>query len=424
MYRPQVESAPPEQTRERQLARLNQVLADILPQNRFYGGKLRSLRPPITWAEFEELPFTTKAELIADQAAHPPLGTIATYDRDRYLTYHQTSGTTGRPLPVVDTRESWDWWAECWQYVYHGAGVTPRDRIFFAFSFGPFIGFWSAYAGAQRLGALTIPGGGMDSRGRLQAIRSAAATVVLSTITYGLRLAETARAEGLPLRECGVRVTIHAGEPGASIPTIRRQMEDAWGARCYDHAGATEVGAHCYMCEQQVLHVNEAEFIAEVLDPATGRGVEPGAMGELVLTNLGRPGWPVIRYRTGDLVRRGESRCACQRTFLTLPGGLIGRADDLMIVRGVNIYPSSVEAIVRMFEVDEFRLVRTRHAAMEELLLEVEAGDEVAGRLAAELRQRLGVRIPTRVVAPGTLPRWELKAQRVLDLRDRPSDGG
>lgn len=419
MYRPDLEAAPPDVIRDRQLARLNALLSRIFPQNVFYARKLRTLRPPISWAEFQALPFTTKTDLVADQETSPPFGTIATYPPGHYVTYHHTSGTTGRSLVVLDTEESWDWWAECWQYVYGAAGVTARDRIFFAFSFGPFIGFWSAHAAARRMGAMIIPGGGLDSKTRLQLLRHMDATVLLCTPTYALRLADVARAEGLSLRDGSVRVTIHAGEPGASIPSVRSRIEDSFGARCFDHAGGTEVGAYGFSCDmREGIHVNEAEFIAEVIDPATGHPCSEGERGELVVTNLGRAGWPVIRYRTGDLVVVGTRACACGRTFLTFPGGIIGRADDLIILRGVNIYPSAIEAIVRTFNVDEFRMVRTRNGALDELIVEIEASEVVASGLAAAFRERLAVRIPTRVVPSGTLPRWELKAKRLVDLRE------
>jgi phenylacetate-CoA ligase len=418
VHRPDIETAAPDLIRARQLARLNELLAAVLPGNGFYAGKFGAVALPIAWDAFGRLPFTTKAELVADQASAPPLGTIATYPPDGYTTYHQTSGTTGRPLVVVDTRESWAWWAECWQYVYAAAGVTARDRIFFAFSFGPFIGFWSAHEAARRLGAWTIPGGGLDSRQRLRLLIDTGATVVLCTPTYALRLAEVAREHGIPLRDSAVRVTIHAGEPGASIPSVRARIEEAWGAHAFDHAGGTEIGAYGYGCERRDgLHVNEAEFIAEVLDPETGEPCAEGARGELVITNLGRAGWPAIRYRTGDIVVAGTRRCGCGRTFLMLPGGIVGRTDDAIILRGVNVYPSAVEAIVRTFEVGEFRLVRTRSGALEELTVEVEASETVAGQLARVLRERLAVRIPTRTVPAGSLPRWELKARRVIDAR-------
>ena len=290
--------------------------------------------------------------------------------------------------------------------------------MFFAFGFGPFIGFWSAFGAAQWLGALTIPGGGLDARQRLNLMRDAGATVLVSTVTYALRLAEVAREIGLDLPALGIRRTIHAGEAGASIPAVRARVEDAYGAACYDHAGATEVGAHGFSCgERDGVHVNEAEFIAELVDPVTGAAVDEGEVGELVITNLGRAGWPVFRYRTGDLARHGGRACPCGRTFLKLPGGIAGRVDDLMIVRGVNVFPTSVEAVVRGFEVGEFRMVRLRRGELEELRVDVEASEETARAVAEELRLRLSVRIETRAVPAGSLPRFELKARRVVDER-------
>lgn len=320
-------------------------------------------------------------------------------------------------MAVLDTAESWEWWTSCWQQVYRAAGVTADDRIFFAFGFGPFIGFWSAFAGARRLGALTVPGGGLDSRQRLQLLAATGATVLVCTVTYALRLLETAREAGIDPRGLGIRRTIHAGEPGASIPAVRARVEEGFGALCFDQPGATEVGAFGFSCHvRDGIHVNEVEFIAEIVD-AAGAPVGAGETGELVLTNLGRAGWPVVRYRTGDLAMNGGRHCPCGRTLLKVPGGLLGRADDLMIVRGVNVYPTAVEAVVREFPVDEFRLVRTREAGMEELTVEAEASEETVRALADALRLRIGVRVRTRAVPSHSLPRFELKARRIEDRR-------
>jgi len=416
-----IERAPPEDRAAHQLERLSALLGEALPRNAFWKERLGAAGAALArepgWDLFRSLPFTGKAELVADQQAHPPLGRIATYPRERYVAFHQTSGTHGRPMAVLDTEESWSWWAECWGAVYRAAGVTAADRVLFAFGFGPFIGFWSAFAGARRLGALTIPTGGMDVKQRLRLIADTEATVLLATVTYALHLAEVAREAGVDLRALGIRRTIHAGEPGASIPSVRARVEEAYGAQCFDHAGATEVGAHAFSCSaRDGLHVNEAEFVAEVVD-ASGAPVGEGQTGELVLTNLGRAGWPVVRYRTGDLVVNGGQRCACGRTMLKLPGGILGRADDLMIVRGVNVYPTAVEAIVRGFDVGEFRMVRLRRGELEELRVDAEASQETARALAEELRLRLAVRIETRAVPAGSLPRFELKARRILDER-------
>jgi phenylacetate-CoA ligase len=414
-----LERAPPEAIRAHQLARLNALAAAIRDRNGFYAAAFAAAPRELDWTAFAALPTVDKRALVDDQERHPPAGSIATFPLDQYAAFHQTSGTKGSPLTVLDTAESWRWWAECWQYVYAAAGVTARDRLFFAFSFGPFIGFWSGYAGAHRLGALTIPAGGADTRSRLRMMQATRPTVLLSTVTYALRLAEVAASEGIALRDLGIRTTIHAGEPGASVPSIRSRIETAFGARCHDHAGATEVGAFAYSCDaQRGLHMNEAEFIAEILDPDTRQPVPDGTRGELVITTLGREGWPAIRYRTGDLVEAGGRHCTCGRTFLFLPGGILGRADDLMIVRGVNVYPTALEAILREFPTGEFRIVRSIRQSMEEIDVEVEASPEVRAPLADALRRRLGVRIAVTIVPEQSLPRFELKARRIVDRRE------
>ncbi len=406
-----------------QLARLRAGLDHILASNGFYHNKLAGFDPQsiVTLDAFRTLPFTLKSELVSDQAAHPPYGTNLTYPLRNYLRLHQTSGTTGQPLKILDTPESWDWWADCWNLIYQAAGVTDEDIVFLAFSFGPFIGFWSAYEGARRVGALIVPGGGQTSVQRLQTILSAGATVLVCTPTYALHLAEVAQAEGIDIASSPIRVTIHAGEPGASIPSTRHRIETAWGARTYDHIGMTEMGAYAFTClHQDAVHVNEAEFIAEILDPATDQPVAEGERGELVLTNLGRWGMPAIRYRTGDIVQHGPRQCPCGRTYLTLPGGVLGRKDDMLIVRGVNVYPSNIEQVLRGFpEVEEFRITVTKVDALDEIALEIECPDDIAQRVEMALRQSLSLRVPVRAVQPGTLPRFELKARRIVDLRNR-----
>src|SRR5256884_587393 len=316
----QLETASRSLIEEHQLARLQLGLTRILPANRFYQEKLFKGRASISMdslADLSRLPFTTKRELVADQDAHPLFGSDLTYPLSNYIRLHQTSGTTGRPLKVLDTQESWNWWAECWTCVYRAAGVSADDIVFLAFGFGPFIGFWSAYEGAKQIGALTVPGGGMDSLQRLRAMQEIGVTVLVCTPSYALHLVEVAEMHGMDMRLSSVRITIHAGEPGASIPATRERIQTAWNARAYDHAGMSEVGAFGYACsEQQGLHVNEGEFIAEILHPLTNLPVNAGQTGELVLANLGRWGSPAIRYRSGDLVRHGGYSCACGRTFL------------------------------------------------------------------------------------------------------------
>lgn len=424
-----LETASREQITAHQLNRLRDGLARILPYNRFYHEKIapEGETPPVieTLDDLTRLPFTNKRELVADQAAHPPYGSNLTYPLSDYVRLHQTSGTTGNPLKILDTQASWDWWAECWTAVYRAASVTRDDIVFLAFSFGPFIGFWSGYEGAKRLGALTVPGGGMDSVQRLRAIQDVGATVLVCTPSYALRLAEVAQEHGIDTRDSTVRVTIHAGEPGASIPATRERIERAWGARTYDHAGMTEMGAFGFSCSQQNgVHVNEAEFIAEILDPLNQQPVAEGEVGELVLTNLGRWGSPAIRYRTGDLVRNGGRDksgpygCPCGCSFLTLPGGVLGRADDMLIVRGVNVYPSALaDALHRFPDVAEYRIIVTKDGAMDEIAIEAECPPEVTVRIQQELHIAFNLRIPVASVSKDSLPRFELKARRVEDRR-------
>jgi phenylacetate-CoA ligase len=395
--------------RQAQWARLSARLPELVRDNPFYRAKLGST----PFSELGELPLTTKTELSEDQVAHPPFGSNLTYPIERYVRLHQTSGTTGRPLRFLDTAESWQWWRDTWQPIYRAAGVTSRDRIFFAFSFGPFVGFWSAFAGAEQLGALCLTGGAMSTAERVAAIVATEATVLMCTPTYALRLAEAANEEGIDLARSALRVSIHAGEPGASIPATRERIEKELGVEAFDHTGATEVGAHGFSCSaRDGVHINEAEFIAEILDTRTGTARDEGE-GELVLTNLGRWGMPVIRYRTGDRVRAVRGTCSCGRTLLKLAGGIAGRVDDMVTVRGVNVFPSAIEAIIRRFdEVGEYRVELTTVREMDELRCTVEAAAGVAERLAGAIHRELGIRCTVDAVALGTLPRFEMKAKR------------
>jgi phenylacetate-CoA ligase len=409
--------------------RLSRLLADIHGRNAFYTRKLDeagvhvgSVRLP---GDLPRLPMTTKAELVADQAAHPPWGTALTEPLDRYTRYCQTSSTTGRPLRWIDTNESWAWMIGCWQTVYRAAGVGPGDRVFFPFSFGPFLGFWAGFDAGHAMGLQCIPGGGMSSHVRLSLLEAVGATVVCCTPTYALRLAEIAEQDwpGRRLADGTVRVLIVAGEPGGSIPATRERIERAWGARVIDHHGLTEVGPASFECWEApgFLHLNEAEFLCEVIDPATSAEAADGMPGELVITNLGRTASPVLRYRTGDIVVRQTAPCVCGRTWARLEGGIRARADDMVNIRGVNVYPVGIESVVRQFgEVVEFRSTVSRAGALRSLRLEIELAPSVteaagvASKVAYELREALGLTVPVQVVEPGTLPRFEMKALRFV----------
>jgi phenylacetate-CoA ligase len=423
------ETAPVERLRAAQWRRLAAGL-DVAWGNPFWRDRLeaagvRDPRDVGSWDDFARLPRLTKAELAADQAAHPPFGTNLSYPLERYVRVFQTSGTTGPPIRWLETAESWAWWCRCWGFVFRAAGLGPGDRIFFPFSFGLFVGFWAGFEGAATVGALAIPGGGQDTGLRLHAMAELAATALACTPSYALHLAEVAASKGRDPAALGVRTTVHAGEPGAGIPAVRARLQALWGARAYDHAGMTEVGAFGFECETQAgLHVNELEFVAEVLDPESGRPVPPGDVGELTLTNLGRWGSPVLRYRSGDRVRRDPAPCPCGRTFLRLAGGILGRVDDMLVVRGINVFPSALEGIVRRFPpVEEFRIEVYRRGALDEvrLVLEIDGqahGAELVSRTVAgvveAVRHEVGIRVEAAAVPARTLPRFELKARRLV----------
>jgi phenylacetate-CoA ligase len=392
--------------RDLQLRKLRAGLTAVLATNQFWRGRLHSVSG---WDDFERLPLTAKSDLLADQAGHPPFGTNLTHPLERYVRSHQTSGSSGdQPLRWLDTHESWEWWERIWaEHVYRAADVTAADRVFFAFSFGPFIGFWSAFGGAERMGAMCISGGAMTSEQRVRSMVDLGATVLCCTPTYALRLADVAKEVGLTAES--MRVTIHAGEPGASIPATRGAIEAAWSAMSFDHTGMTELGPTGVSCSQRDgIHLIESEFIFEV-----------SAEGELIATNLGRWGMPLIRYRTGDRVEVSREQCSCGSPFLKVVGGIRGRVDDMFTVRGVNLFPSQVEDIVRRHpEVTEFVIEHRSERRMDEveLLLEAAVGSFALDRLEADLRQALGVRLECRVVPPGTLPHSELKSSRLHRL--------
>lgn len=419
MFDRSLETLVPEALRAHQWQRFRTMAREVLGANPFVTAKwraagVRSADDLRGWDDFRRLPFTVKREFTQDQAAHPPFGTNLTYPLERYVRVHQTSGTTGTPIRWLETQESWDWWARCWAFVLAGAGVTPADRVFFPFSFGLFVGFWGGFEGARALGALAIPGGGLDSPTRLVLMEALGATVLVCTPSYALHLVEIARARGLDLRKSTVRTSVHAGEPGAGIPSVRARIEEGWGARAFDHAGMTELGAYGYECAEQAgLHVNESECIAEVIDSATGK---PAREGELVLTNLGRVGSPAIRYRTGDRVRLAGAPCRCGRTFLRLEGGILGRLDDMLIVRGINVFPAAIEEVVRRFPtIDEFQIEVFRDGELDEIRVLVELEDPSGVRRVQEaFREAFGIRLQVAAVPLKSLPRFELKARRLV----------
>ena len=409
-----------ETIRAQQLEKLRDLIRAVRPANAFYETKLAAAGIDDTidsLEDFAELcPFTTKDELVADQTAHAPYGTNLSFPLEQYNRIHQTSGTTGQPLRWLDTPESWQSMLESWQTVYRAAGVSPTERALFAFSFGPFIGFWMAYEAAAQMGCLCFPGGGLTSATRLRILLENEVTLLCCTPTYALRLAEVAKLEGINLSDSKLKTIIVAGEPGGSIPATRERIESAWpNAKVFDHHGMTEVGpvTHEWPREKNNLQIIDAAYLAEIIKPETNQPVADGEEGELILTTLTRTAMPLLRYRTGDVVRPETHGNA-----LILRDGILGRADDMLIIRGVNIYPSAFEHILRRFEgVVEYQVAVSQQTEMAELQLRIEPHPDanpkaLTDQITETLRTQLNLRVPVEIVAPETLPRFELKAKR------------
>ncbi len=411
-----------------QLTSLRELIATLCDQNPFYGPRIKSAGLDGDITSLDEfctrMPLTTKADLAADQDAHPPYGTNLTYSLERYTRLHQTSSTTGRPLRWLDTPESWQWMLDGWIVVFRAEGVTPADRLFAAFSFGPFIGFWLGYEAAQKMGCLVIPGGAMNSVTRLRAILANSVTVMCCTPTYAIRLGEVAKEEGIDLGESSVRTIVVGGEPGGSLPAIRDRIEALWpGATVFDHHGMTEIGPATHQCPKQpgVLHLLEWSLFCEYVDPQTGEPIadDSDEVAELVVTTLGRTGSPLLRYRTGDLVRPGPiAPCTCGLHERRLEGGIIGRIDDMIFVRGVNLYPSAVDQLLRRIGgIAEYRVEIFEERGMTELKVLLEPEPQVDPKhLVEEVKGSFhdiyNLRVPIEIVEENALPRFELKAKR------------
>jgi phenylacetate-CoA ligase len=409
------------------LSRVNAVLARVATSNRFQRPRLESLRTPngeMTLRSLEDLakvPLVNKQDLLEDQARHPPFGSNLTFALADYTRLHQTSGTTSSTLRVLDTSEDWRWWRRCLGNVFSAAGIGPGDRVALAFSFGPYIQFWASYEGVQEVGAITIPLGGMDSIQRLQTMLQYGATALLCTPSYALHLARVAGEQDLSDALAPVTRLVCTGEPGASVPSVRERIESAWGARCFDHGGATEAGCFAYPCAVDGgLHLAEDDFVCEIIDPATAARLDDANAGELVVTSLYRTGFPVIRYRTGDVVRISPEPCSAGHPGRWLPDGIIGRVDDMVVIRGMNVFPSSIEETLREFPgAGEFRITFYNDPrAMDEIKVEVELGDSSQAReMQSRMRQHLGLRVRIVPLKPGILPEQTGKARRVEDLR-------
>jgi phenylacetate-CoA ligase len=381
--------------------------------------------------DLRRIPFMTREAWMDSQVEQPLFGTLPTTTQDHAIRYHLTSGTSGRvPIRVLDGMKDWEWIAEMWSYGFWGFGVRPEDVVYFAFGYGSFIGFWGAHYCCEKLGALVIPGGAQTTEARVKQIVEMGVTTVCSTPTYALRLWQQAQEMGIDLASSKVNKVILSGEPSGSIPAVKRQLEEAWGAKCGDTAGMTELGTiMIFECSHQPggTHIIEDHFIEEVVNPETGEPVPYGELGERVVTSFGRGFIPVLRYRTKDMVLKVPySTCDCGRTGDIYQGGIRGRWDDMKLIRGTNVYPTAVEALIREHDaIDEFQIYIWRSEIRDEIAikLEMKPGREAEWPALSEtLAQELaaaheGLRFIIELMPAGSLPRFELKAKRLKDER-------
>jgi phenylacetate-CoA ligase len=359
-----------------------------------------------------------------------PYGEALCVSLDDVTAFRQTSGTTGQPVYQPDTWQDWEWWAECWSYLLWAQGYRPADRVFIPFGYNVFVAFWAGHYAAEKIGCEVVPGGAMDTAARILKIRELRPTAMMATPTYVLGMAAAARDRlGIDPSTLGVEKITCAGEPGALVPGTKKRMETSWGAKVYDHAGATEIGAWGFECSAQPggLHVNEALFLVEIEDLETGRLItEPGRRGKMIITAFDRMAQPCIRFDSKDLIEWAPESCPCRRSFRLIKGGVMGRADDIIKVKGVLLAPTAVEEVVRAFPelADEYELVVTREGDLDQMVLKVELmpeaknrWEEIRERLANLLRHKTNLGYRIECYAYGELPRYDVKARRFKDLR-------
>ena len=429
---PRLERASRAEMTRVQTRRLREQLAHAAAHSPFYRRKLKAAGIKAaairTLDDLAKLPFTTKDELKDNQLQHPPWGDVLAVPIADVVRVHLTSATTGRPLAFLDTAEDWYGFYHSYARALHAFGVRRPDMVMAAFSYGPWIGYWSGFYAAQDLGCLVYPVGGLSTEQRLDALLTYPITVLGCTPSYALFLAEAAAKKGIDLaKETKLRITWHTGEPGASIPATKARIEAAFGVRAYDLPGLTEIAAWGFECEARagLTHVHEDYVYPEVLDEQE-RPVKPGERGELVFTSLYRKAMPLLRYRTRDIVQLAARRCPCGRTLVAFEGGVLARLDDMKKVRGIIVYPRRIEELVRPHrDVDEFQIVFRRRDGLDDILVRLDPSPALAlgerarlgDTLARDLQLGLGIRVSVEVGEPGSLPRWDHKARRVKDER-------
>ncbi|MHB8764542.1 MAG: phenylacetate--CoA ligase family protein, partial [Deferrisomatales bacterium] len=384
-----------------------------------------------SWDDLQRVPLLTKDDYRCQEKAPFPYGDTLCVPLDEVTEFHQTSGTTGTPVYQPDTWADWEWQSEAWATILWAQGFRPSDRVFLPFGYNIFIAYWCGHYAAEKIGCEVVPGGVLGTRERLMKMKELRATAFMATPTYVLGMAETARDElGMDPRSWGIQRILCAGEPGALVPSTKKRMESAWGARVCDHVGATETGAWSFECRHQPggLHVNEALFLIELLALDSNEPVtRPGVPGRIVITAFDRQASPAVRFDTKDVSMWAEAECGCGRTWRLLDQGVHGRTDHITKVKGVLFSPVTVEEVVRSFPElqGEFELYVDKKGDLDLISLKVELPGDLAGgarddlvkRLASSLRWKTQLNIAIEPQPFGSLPRYQVKAKRFHDLR-------
>ena len=436
-WNPILETLPREKLEILQLKKFQNIFKWAYEHSKFYhkiysdaGIELDDIK---TFDDIRKVPTVEKSMTRAIQGIDPyPYGDMLCVPLEEVTEYHQTSGTTGQPIYQPDTWQDWEWFAECWAYILYAQGYRDYDRVFLPFGYNVFIAFWGAHYGAEKLGCEVIPGGVLNTEARILKMQELKATAIMATPTYVLGMADVARRKlGIdPAKDLQIRKITVAGEPGGSIPTTKKRMEEAWGAKVYDHIGATEIGPWSYECiYQSGLHVNEALFLVEIEDVNTGELItEPGRRGKMVITAFDRIAQPCIRFDSKDIIEWSPDECECGRTFRLIKGGVIGRTDDITKVKGVLLAPTSIEEVVRSIPElsDEYEVLVTKKGDLDDITLKVELipgqesnVDAIKNKLVDQLRVKTGLGYNLEFHEYGTLQRYEVKAKRFKDLRTK-----
>ncbi|MBA3011965.1 MAG: phenylacetate--CoA ligase family protein [Proteobacteria bacterium] len=434
-WNPLLETLPLEKLKQFQLKKFQRIFTWAYDHSKFHRhlyddaricpSDIRSL------ADIRHVPKVEKSMMREIQNKDPfPYGDALCVPLAEVSAFRQTSGTTGQPVYQPDTWQDWEWWSECWSFVLWSQGYRPKDRVFLPFGYNIFVAFWAGHYAAEKLGCEVVPGGVLDTQARILKIQEIKATAMMATPTYILRMAEVAKHKmGIDPSSLSIDKITCAGEPGAGIPATKKRMEEAFGAKVYDHSGATEIGAWSYECSHQPLgmHVNEAMFLVEIEDLETGKIIEEaGKPGKMVITALDRMAQPCVRFDSKDVIQWDKDPCTCGRSFRLIRGGVIGRADDITKVKGVLLSPAAIEEVVRSFDGlgDAYEVVVDRPGDVDRIVLKVElltgvSRSDIEGKLRDQLRLKTNLGYGIEFFGYGSLPRYKLKAKRFKDLREK-----